>query len=96
MSADFQRRYLVGHVAQVARPHLVHAGHPADREFRIPVDLSVYVALRAASGQPLAVSVAIHVRGAAPQAAGARGAATLSPPVLERNTKIGSAALRAQ
>jgi Common central domain of tyrosinase len=91
-SVDFRDRYLVGHFAQFANPHLSHGSHQADREFRVPLDLATYPAVRSATGEPLVVSVAIHVSRAATDPLPAREA--VSQPALERNTKIGSATLR--
>ncbi|MDF3061104.1 MAG: hypothetical protein K0S06_1213 [Microvirga sp.] len=100
-AVDFRNRYLVGHFAQFANPHLSHGSHQADREFRVAVDLDAYPAVRSASMQPLLVTVAVHVSAvpagplataAVPVSQAARDG--VSAPVLERNTRIGSATLR--
>ena len=87
-SVGFRNSYLVGHFAQFANPDLSHPGHAAEREVRMQVDLSAYPALSAAVAGPLVLSVAIHTHQPP-------GVAAAPPPLLDRNTRIGSASVQA-
>jgi len=87
---NFRNNYLVGHVSRWASSH-AREGHPDDREYLIPVDLSAYPALSAAGNAPLTVTIAIHVQA---KAGGPSRLTAQSPVDLDRNTKIGSVGIR--
>jgi tyrosinase len=90
---DFRNRYLAGYIGMWGSQH-AQAGHADVRELYVSIDLAAYPAITQASGEPLVVSVAIHLQAKAGGPTPLSGSA-LSPVELDRNTKIGSVGLRA-